>query len=173
MFKKVCGLFFIVAFLISCEMVTSLEGIVIYANSFESPKDTLNSNGIRFEDFVNDPAPRSGFKSLKVSGGCIQPAAIYYFQAPNKNVKYRLESWGKLLDSNYTAMLKIHILKNDQLAEETDVLINVKSAKWDYYKAEKIFECAANTKFAIGIYVGGFVAPASVLIDNLTLREIP
>lgn len=146
------------------------EQYAAYINSFETPKDTVHSEGVKYNMFVNDPAPQCGYKSLQISGGCYQPAAVYYFEGPDRATKYRLEFWGKMIETGQSAIVVISPEKNDPFGEN-EITITVNGTDWNYYRASKVIDLPAKAKFKVSVICGGII-PATLKMDYLTLVDV-
>lgn len=171
MLKRILSILLIIILTVACESeLTRPDQYIVYRNSFEVPQDTLNSTGISYQMFVKEPAPYCGYKSLKIDGGCIQPAMSYSFLSPSTEAKYRLELYAKMLTKDQTAVIELVYDTPDADKKEKATIV-VKSNEWEYYKADKVVTFPPNTKFKINILVGGIIF-SSMNIDYLTLVDV-
>jgi hypothetical protein len=145
--------------------ISSDEPNVVYSNSFETERDTCGWQGLFTAMFVNDPAPYSGYKSLHIGGGCIQPAASFEFPRNLPHGKYKMTCWAKLGHNGGG----ISLTEGNQRYQESG--LGPKDSAWAYYESKVPFSFSGNSNLKIEIFVGGII-PADIFLDNLKVIRL-
>lgn len=141
-------------------LATEQDGI--YHNSFETRSDIAGFRGQGDIKMVNQAAPKSGNKSLYVSGGCIVPHAYDTVFTTSQACSLVISCWGKSQSNG--GMVLIYNGEN----KKQKAGIPIKDLVWTYYRSEKALGCRANSSVVLEFMSGGFV-PSSMLIDNLEI----
>lgn len=157
-------LIFILCFLhLRCDLNNGSP--VIYSNSFETAADTTGWRGVYTSMFINDPAPLSGRKSLRIGGGCIQPAASLDISGSALRGKYKITCWAK------TGRGGGSIYLNDGNARHAESAVAPADTLWNYYQSEIPFSYSGTSALRIEIYAGGII-PANIYLDNLKILKV-
>ena len=140
---------------------------VVYLNSFESPQDTIGWIGISYSMFVDDPLPAVGEKSLRIGGGCMQPAAYLKFDKTLSGHNYRLDCWGKTGINGGSIVLTT--AEVDSLPRQ-EVSIEILDSVWTHYSSD-IFHCPEDKTLQLDIYVGGIIF-SEIYVDYLGIEQV-
>ncbi len=139
---------------------------VFYRNSFESPEDTAGWYGYAAMELI-EKAPRWGGRySLRVSGGCPIPHAIFDFEPASYDRQFILQGWGKAVEGTGG----VGLFSNFYSMGES-IGFPVKRSQWTFYESEDTLFVAAGDTMSIHISAGG-IAPSTILVDLITIREI-
>lgn len=139
---------------------------VFYRNSFESPEDTAGWYGYAAMEIV-EQAPRHGGKySLRVSGGSLIPHAKFDFQPAPYDRRLILQGWAKAIEGTGGVGLVSQYYSNRE-----SIGFPVRREQWTFYESEDTLFVVAGDTMSIHVSAGG-VAPAEILVDNITVREI-
>jgi hypothetical protein len=141
-----------------------------YYNSFETATDANGWSGISQDMFVQDPSPNSGFKSLNLGGGCIQPTAWFVFPKARSDGWYKLQCWGKIDQENQGGQVILKLEGDDTFSME--VLVFIKDRSWTYYESDLPIFCPKGKQLRLEMLVGGIIF-ASMHVDGLTLTRVP
>ncbi len=119
--------------------------------------------------FIEDPAPGEGTSSLRIGGGCMQPAASITFPHLHRSERFRLSLWGKAHDQNQTGT--IALTSYDGKSNLDEITIHIDDPRWRSYRTEASLICVSGTRLRMEIRIGGFV-PATMQIDGLIIERI-
>jgi len=139
---------------------------VFYRNSFDSPGDTAGWYGYAAMDIVEQAPHRAGNYSLRVSGGSIVPHAKYDFEAVSHDRKFILQGWTKAIEGTGGVGLVAKFYSDIE-----SIGFAVRRNQWTFYESEDTLFVAAGDTMSVHVAAGG-VAPATILVDKITIREI-
>ena len=145
--------------------VSSDELNVVYSNSFETGRDTIGWQGLYSFMFINDPAPRSGNKSLFIGGGCVQPAASFEFLRNLPRGKYKITCWAKIGINGGS----ISFTEGSQT--DWGSTVSPRDSVWRYYESKVPSNFSGSSNLKIEIFAGGII-PANIYIDNLKVIRL-
>jgi len=144
------------------------EDQIFFFNSFETKKDTTDWKGIYYQNFVNEPAPDGGKKSVLISGGCIQPTASIDLPIVHKNSKFVMSCWGRVNEDNQSGLVSLKVMDGEN--SKNSVALNVNTKTWNLYKSEKLI-CQPGEHLRIEIMIGGIIG-ASMNLDLLKIERV-
>jgi hypothetical protein len=144
----------------------------IFFASFERAADTAGWAGIVPECFVADPAPGCGKRALRISGGCLQPAAWLTLEPFETDGYYNFSVWGKLPGEQPGGPGAVVLsLKGAGWVDDSTSSARVEGLKWQSLVGPKPIFCPAGRPLEVQLIIGGFV-PAAMLIDGLAVWRI-
>ena len=136
----------------------------IYFNSFENDADTTGWKDINPTMFVDDPCPNGGKKSLRIGGGCLQPASYFVLKPAEQTGRFQLRFWAKAAEPQMSGTIQFGLGDIFNPMSKT-VSVHVRDASWKYYSSD-LLNCSSGFKMFIKLFVGGIV-PNEIFIDNL------
>ncbi len=137
----------------------------VFFNSFESQSDTVGWVRYGGMAFVADAPPNGGKQSVRVTGGCIVPHALFQFSGPPLGGTVVLQCWGKNLAIG--GGVSLYRVGNDSKR----IWISVTDTIWTFKQAEQVLQCQPGDRLAIEMMSGG-IAPSSMLIDLLEVKKV-
>ncbi len=139
---------------------------IFYENSFDEPSDTAGWHGFFPDIFIDDTPPGVEGKSVRINGGCLQPAAELILSA-NKSGHYSISLWAK---SDTSIEHSIYLTKREYADQQTDPHIIIKTKEWKFFEDQAIINLDSGETFRIQIISGGFI-PSELLIDEFQIRH--
>lgn len=147
--------------LVSC---SEGSGSTLYFTSFEKDTDVRPWNGAAKEMLIKDAAPNGGEQSIKIGGGCIQPAAAMPLNILETGY-YKISFWAKMVEGDGAGISMRH---RETGVELTGVAIS--GDAWNYYESDR-FALSAGDPVDIEIYAGGIVF-AETEVDLIDIRRV-
>lgn len=141
---------------------------IYYFNSFESQEDAVKWNGFTSAQFVQDPAPNSGSQSLRIGGGCIQPAAWIVLPKAEAEGWVRFSCWGKVDQANQSGIVRLAL--EGEPDDSREITVRIQGANWTHFQSENSLFCPKGGRLRIELIIGGIVF-ASMHVDGLTIEK--
>ncbi len=141
------------------------DGVVVYSNSFESPKDTAGMQFYGMMKFSSDVPSGGGKQSLYISGGCIWPHAQAEVGPFEQDGFYILRCWGK--DLQIGGGVSIGVEGN----YSRQAYVNVNKKEWTFYQSSEKLFCPAGKKIMLSMGAGGIIS-SSMLVDKLEVVRV-
>jgi hypothetical protein len=138
---------------------------ILYFNSFESSKDTIDWQGYGGFDIRDDAPPKGGDHSLFVTGGCLHPHAYIDLKLRDNANILLLRCWGKNLEIGGVVTLGIIGIESSKIA------IAIDNKDWQSYQSIDSLFCFGYKNLRLSISAGGF-APSSILVDLIEIIEL-
>lgn len=145
------------------------EPTTYYFNSFETPKDTTDWQGVSYDMFKNEPGPNGGRKSLYISGGSSQPTASLNLRECKETSDFKISFWAKINENNQSGSIILSVM--DQETKLNEIVMNVAGNNWTFYESDKSITCPAGNFLKVEIMIGGIVL-ASMNVDLLKIEKI-
>ncbi|UCB51948.1 MAG: hypothetical protein JSV10_08145 [Candidatus Zixiibacteriota bacterium] len=142
---------------------------IVYFISFESAEDTTGWQGITDKMFVRDPAPGAGARSLKIGGGCIQPAAYIDLPPQAGPGNYVISCWGKVPQVNQPGRIVLQVAQEG--GEAREIWLRVDSEDWMFYESREPLRCSGDCSLRLQVWIGGFV-PANISVDCIKIERV-
>lgn len=139
---------------------------VIYRNSFESPGDTAGWYGYAAMELIENAPRHGGMYSLRVSGGCPVPHAKIDLEPAVYDREFILQAWGKAVEGTGGVRLSSNFYSMGE-----SVGFPVRRSQWTFYESEDTLFVAAGDTMSIHVSAGG-IAPAEILVDLITIRQL-
>ena len=168
--KKILIVFIIYFSIFGCSDSVSPENEgVIYSNSFEKESDFEGWEGISSENWKDDVPNKESKKSVFISGGCVQPHALYVFKNNLLQGYYTIESWGKAYGHTVGGAVSL-VYQKDENYYYSSVSLRFSDSVWVYKISDTLF-FDKSSNLRIEMSAGGIFASA-MLIDNIIVKKI-
>jgi len=142
--------------------------IIVYFNSFESSADSANWVGVYPSQFVSDPSPGGGEKSLHIGGGCLQPTAYIDLPVQPDSGNYTISCWGKRGIGVGSVILTIC---DETYHDGTELTLRINQDDWTYIQSEESIYCAPGKQLRLELWCGGY-APQTMFVDQIKIERV-
>ena len=139
---------------------------LIYANSFESPDDTVGWNGFGVWSIYTEAAPRGGLHSLFVQGIDVLPHATKTLQAPTENSLIIFRFWARCL---VRGRGNVELLSLAPIESPPSAGSSFDDTVWRPYSDTASFPAGYNLRIWIN-GDGGLETP--ILVDRIEILKI-
>ena len=135
-----------------------------YFTAFESLEGQDGWTGIDDDMFVDDSPYDGAGQSLKIGGGCLQPAARIVFENTIKPGNYKIACWGKMIKGTSGAVLFGKWVGD----ESVNIWIDINRPEWKYYETDDALTILEGDTVFLDLLCGGIVYN-EMLINHLKL----